>query len=88
MFKVTYDKDSTTVTDMGNSGFSFIETGPPSDPRMNKSMSHSKVDSRSSLRSIDNLLPFIHQYRRVMRSPASVDGRNAYDDEPISVCFN
>lgn len=26
VFKITFDKDSTTVTDMGDSGFSFTET--------------------------------------------------------------
>jgi len=71
-FKVTYEKDSTTITDMSNSGFSFIETGEPSNPKMNRSISYSKRNEQTSLRNVDNVLPFIHKYRRAMQSPSSV----------------
>ena len=68
-FRVTIDKDSTTVTDMGLSGISFIEVRKPN----NHELSDRPIfPSKHNIGNLDNnlngILPFIHQYRRVMKS--------------------
>lgn len=88
VFKVTFDKDSTTVTDMGNSGFSFTEAVGTSNPQMNRSVSYSGrgvglMNKRETIRSVDNLLPIINQYRRSMNSPMSTHARDIQFDDII-----
>jgi hypothetical protein len=68
VFKVTFDNNSTTVTEMGNSGFSFTEAHDTHNPRMNRSVSLSNKKRTDAARSVENFLPIIHQYRRDMNS--------------------
>lgn len=75
VFKVTFDNNSTTVTEMGNSGFSFTEAHNTHNPRMNRSLSLSDKKRTDTTRSVDNFLPIIHQYRREMNSPMSTNGK-------------
>lgn len=65
-FRVTIDKDSTTVTDMGASGLSFIEVRKGD--ALNRSQSYSQSSLLNETPGLAQILPFIHQYRRVMRA--------------------
>ena len=75
VFKVTFDNNSTTVTDMGNSGFSFTEAHGTTNPRMNRSMSYSHVSKNHSSKLIGGFLPIINQYQRAMNSPVSTSSK-------------
>ena len=80
VFKITFDKDSTTVTDMGNSGFSFTEVRSSFDRRMGRSMS---FDAKSKQDSLQHILPVINQYRRMMKSPGSISEHHTRAGIPI-----
>ena len=80
VFKITFDKDSTTVTDMGNSGFSFTEVRKSYDRKSGRSMSFDEQRKRETLQ---NILPVINQYRRMMRSPGSISEHHMRGGIPI-----
>jgi hypothetical protein len=47
-FKVTFDKNSTSITEMGNSDFSFTEAHDTHNPLMNQSMSNAGKRKRGT----------------------------------------
>ena len=74
LYKVTYDNNSTTVTDMGESGFSLTETHGTWNPLMKRCRSYSYSDRAGSINTSNPALPLIKKFRRAMQSPLSLRG--------------
>ena len=72
-YKITFDKNSTTVTDIGDSDFSFIDVRKSYDSKLARSTSNDEERKRDSLK---HILPVIYQYKRMMRSPGSISDIN------------
>ena len=79
-FKITFDKDSTTVTDMNGSGFSFIET---KEGLNSSSYREAFTDEKKKRESLNHILPVIYQYRRMMRSPGSISEIHSRGYSPV-----
>ncbi|CAI2367386.1 unnamed protein product [Moneuplotes crassus] len=72
IYKVTYDKNSTTVTEMDDFGISLTEAHGTLNPLMRKSQSISCTNRRRNPRhnpENSEILPLIHKFRRAMNSP-------------------
>lgn len=83
VFKVNFNKDRVSFTDMKNRSGNFSHLRRSQQIRPNRSISQNEFSMRTPMKSVDNFLPVIHRHRKGIRSPSSFSANDANMDEVL-----